>query len=376
MPVTRFDRGNFRQAVSETPEGWLRGDAVVSRIGVLHYRLPNGSVRRELRHPDDVFAADSLATLRTVPVTNDHPPTLLLTKDSAKKFAVGTTGDNIRPDGRYIVASLAITDKEAIQAIHDGKRELSLGYISELVEEKGVYDGEEYDYRQTNIRYNHLAIVDRARAGSMARLNLDAADAVEINHEEKTMPKVTLDGIDYEAAPEVINALARARTDAATAKSEAETHKTDAQKAKATAEALQAKLDSAEAALKTEKEKDHSATIAAAVKERVNLLAVAGKAKLSAEVAAKLDSMSDMEIRKAVITAAQPTANLDGKGDVYITARFDSVVETLGDVSNQRSAVVGDPKKSHTNTNNDSADSARARMIQGQTSAWKREETK
>jgi len=58
----------------------------------------------------------------------------------------------------------------------------------------------------------------------MKRLNLDAADAVEIQAPEKTetsndnkhgatMPKVAIDGIDYEAAPEVINALKRTGED-------------------------------------------------------------------------------------------------------------------------------------------------------------------
>lgn len=379
--VIRLDRGTFRPSLEVTREGWLRGEAVVSRIGVLKYRLPDGSIRRELRHPDEVFAADSLATLRLVPVTNDHPPTLLLDKESAKQFSVGATGDHIRPDGRYIVASLAVTADEAIKDIQNGKRELSLGYTSTLVAEKGVYDGEEYDYRQTNIRYNHLAIVNRGRAGGMARLNLDAADAVEIQPEEKSMPKVTLDGIDYEAAPEVINALAKVRNDASTAKAEAvalkgevETLKADVTKAKATLDATQAKLDTAEAALKAEKEKDHSATIATAVKARVGLLETARKAPLDKDTVTKLDSMSDLEIRTAVIKAVQPTANLDGQSEVYIQARFDSIMETLDTMSGQRRQVNGDPSK--TQVKNDSVDaaSARKKMVERMSNAWNQKE--
>ena len=50
-----------------------------------------------------------------------------------------------------------------------------------------VYNGEPFDFRQTNIRYNHLAIVDEARAGPEARIVLDGEDAVLINQEEAIM---------------------------------------------------------------------------------------------------------------------------------------------------------------------------------------------
>ena len=43
---------------------------------------------------------------------------------------------------------------------------MSLGYNLDLIEEPGEWNGEKYDAIQTNIRINHLAIVDKARAGS------------------------------------------------------------------------------------------------------------------------------------------------------------------------------------------------------------------
>jgi len=41
------------------------------------------------------------------------------------------------------------------------------------------------------------------------------------------------------------------------------------------------------------------------------------------------DGMSDIDIKKAVITAIYPAAKLDGKDEVYVSARFDAAVEDL-----------------------------------------------
>ncbi len=55
--------------------------------------------------------------------------------------------------------------------------------------------------------------------------------------------------------------------------------------------------------------------------------------------AAKLDGMTDLEIKKAVIMARQPDAKLDGKTETYIDARFDSVAENL-DAENSETAIA------------------------------------
>ena len=69
----RFDSIKLPKMI-KTKEGYLRGEAVVSRAGVFKYRNVDGSVRGELRHPDNIFKIDSLETLKMIPITNDHPP--------------------------------------------------------------------------------------------------------------------------------------------------------------------------------------------------------------------------------------------------------------------------------------------------------------
>lgn len=166
----RTDRAQLPR-VTKTPEGYLRGDAVVTRTGVLKYQNADGSIRAELRHPDDVLN-DSLKSLRMVPITVNHPDEPVNVANAAR-YVVGSTGEYVRSDGNNVLVSLTITHKDAIAAVQGGKRELSLGYTLDLIREDGVFEGERYTHRQTNIAYNHLAIVDVARAGQAARLNLD-----------------------------------------------------------------------------------------------------------------------------------------------------------------------------------------------------------
>ena len=77
---------------------------------------------------------------------------------------------------------MIITRKDAIEAVLNGKQALSMGYTCdlEMAEPNATWCGIEYDFIQRNIRYNHCAIVDSARAGDNAKIELraDSEDAV------------------------------------------------------------------------------------------------------------------------------------------------------------------------------------------------------
>ena len=60
--VQRFDR--FEIQATKTPEGFIQDSPVIGRVGILEYRQPDGSIRKELRPPEEAFHADSLATLK------------------------------------------------------------------------------------------------------------------------------------------------------------------------------------------------------------------------------------------------------------------------------------------------------------------------
>lgn len=313
MRVTRLDRIPIPR-IDSTKEGYLRGEAVVTRTGVFKYTGPDGSIHGELRHPDDVMAADSLGSLKAIPITVGHPP-VFVSAQNAGDLSVGLTGEAPRADGQNVIVGVTVTHQRAIDAVAAGSKELSLGYNLDLEEESGVWEGEPYQYRQRNISYNHLAIVDVARAGRIARLNTDG-NAVE-EEDKGPMIKVNLDGIQYDAAPEVAKALEKATARADTAEAALKDANKRADTAEAQRDDNKSKLDVAETKLKD------TTGIDALVASRVALLATAAKFDSS-----DFTGKSPRDIQISVIKTARKDFDATGKSDDYVQASFDAVVGT------------------------------------------------
>ena len=118
------------------------------------------------RNPEEVFSSPSLASFEGKPVTNDHPPDLIGPDDVAV-YEKGHAQNIRRGTGEwadYILADLHIHDRELIDAIQSGKREISCGYECEYE------PNDDGTYSQKNIRGNHVAVVDRGRAGKRAAI--------------------------------------------------------------------------------------------------------------------------------------------------------------------------------------------------------------
>ena len=184
-----------------TDEGYLKGRAIATNVGVFPYLLEDGSVQYELRPPEEVFHPDSVETLKQLVMTNDHP-SVKVTAENSKELSVGFTGD-VRQDQYHLAPALTVTDKEAVEDVQAGKKALSCGYLLDLEMSSGNWMGVHYDAIQHNIRYNHLAIVPKGRAGDAAKMKLDSMDAVGIQKIEKSdnrrsSMKITVDGIEYE----------------------------------------------------------------------------------------------------------------------------------------------------------------------------------
>ena len=78
-------------------------------------------------------------------------------------------------DAPYLTNSLTVTDADAIAKIKTGEfRDLSAGYLCDVVMESGIFDGKHYDGVMKNIRGNHVALVREGRAGHDVRV-ADAA---------------------------------------------------------------------------------------------------------------------------------------------------------------------------------------------------------
>jgi hypothetical protein len=186
--VNRFDRGVLPYEIEVTDEGYIKGRCIVTRCGVFLYKNVDGTIRKELRSPEEVTDPESLKTIKMIPVVDGHPPEKLVNAENVKRLSVGYTGEDIEDDYPYVISNLVITDKATVEKIKDKKKnQLSLGYTVDLIPESGSYNGEPYDFVQKNIRYNHLALVDEARAGPEARIALDGEDAIEILKEGPKM---------------------------------------------------------------------------------------------------------------------------------------------------------------------------------------------
>ena len=401
--LKRFDNIDNSQWMTipfeRTNEGFLKGRAIVTSIGVFTYKRADGTIQRELRLPEEVFAPGTLNSMKLKPVTLNHP-TELVTSDNADKLQVGSLGDNPSwtkewhdrnweevTDGINCAIDMIVTKKDAIDAILNGKQALSMGYTCdlEMAEPGSTWCGVEYDFIQRNIRYNHCAIVDSARAGDNAKIELraDSEDAVledimvtKIDGGTKmSLKKIKLDGIEYEAEESVIKALnaEKARADAAendaceTKKSmdkkvaDLEDKEKELEKRiselEAERDSAKEKKDAAEAELEKVKADAADPThLDEAVKAKIELLHNAEKAKVEVK-----EDMSDMDIKKAIITSQFPKANFDGKDDVYIQARYDSAVEMMVEKNDAaiRQATSDTPPETRADEND-----AREKMIQ------------
>lgn len=158
-------------------------DANLTRIGVLLYRRADGTTVRELRHPDEVFNADSLASLGGAPVTDLHPIAEggLVTPSNVKALQCGHVGESVKADGKFVSATVIVQDAALIAAVESGeRRELSPGYTCRVDATPGTWKGEAYDAIQRDIVYNHLAVGPRGwgRSGSEVALKMDMGDGM------------------------------------------------------------------------------------------------------------------------------------------------------------------------------------------------------
>lgn len=162
--------------------GFLHINGVVARTGLQPYlgaelgNKENPTTMFNVYRPrEEVLKEESLQSFINAPVTDDHPMEFV-TVDNIKELGKGSTAsyETYNKDGiDYIKAKLVVTDKELINKVINGKMELSAGYSQNLVKEKGEFEGITYDYKQTNIKINHIALVDSARCGSECKLVFD-----------------------------------------------------------------------------------------------------------------------------------------------------------------------------------------------------------
>ena len=108
-------------------------------------------------------------TFNGLPLALDHWE--MDASNMPKDKIVGSLGTDAEFKAPYLTNSLTVTDADAINKINNGEyREISAGYLCDVVMESGMYDGKAYDGIMKNIRGNHVALVREGRAGHDVRV--------------------------------------------------------------------------------------------------------------------------------------------------------------------------------------------------------------
>lgn len=379
--VQRFDVVGRAGRVRRTQVGGVRVDARLTRIGVLPYTLADGSVRRELRHPDEVFNADSLATLQSAPVTDLAHHRALIGPHNWREAALGHA-ENIRSDSRYVEGELVINDAATAADVENGKlADISCGYECKLDFTPGEFEGERYDAIQRDIRYNHVAVLQkgRGRAGTDVGVRLDSSDAACIDTSGDKMEKtfVKLDGKDFLfGSVEHVEKIESMHT-AAVLKFKADAAE-ELRVVTVDRDTLQAKFDASEKAKKKLEEEladEKGEKGKARIRSRLRLLKRAAKffSDDEDEDEDKFDGLSDREVMIKVINtdANWKEAKFDDKSDDYVQALFDSVSKTFTRTDGIDSVVKQHQQITRSDAADDLVSKAEAERAKKQKDMWK-----
>lgn len=320
--------------VNFTEEGYLEANAFVVRTGLQSYQgkeidpenrlgIRDKAVVTLLRSPEEVFHKDSIASFARKPMTNDHPSAAVVA-DNWKELAIGETDSEILRDGESLRIPFTIRATKDIQAIKDGRRELSAGYDSRLDMTPGIYNGQPYDGIQREIRCNHIAVVDRGRAGPKYRIGdsafsgssnaSDSWGAAPITVADKgekpmTLRKMLVDGLTVETTEAGEQAIIKLQN--------------QVQELTGLRDAADRELAAAQADLK--KAQDAIPTpeaLSAMVADRASLLN-------DAQTVASIDyskAGNAEDIRRMAVAAKLGDAAVKDRSDAYVEVRFDDLL--------------------------------------------------
>ena len=180
MPsVQRYDSVPIRDYHFDDQTGFLYVYRVpIAGAMVQRYVKSDGTEEMEAKLPEEILSDSTVSSANSKPVTDGHHG--LVTKDNSHDLMKGFTASNGHVEGNMLYNDITITDPNLISQIKNGsKRELSIGFETQMDPTSGTYNGAKYDAVQRNIRINHVAVVPKGRAGHEVRLIGDSAEAVE-----------------------------------------------------------------------------------------------------------------------------------------------------------------------------------------------------
>ena len=140
------------------------------------YKDSTGKEYLEYKPPEELFKIQTIDSLKNVAVTDKHPQEMFIRPYNSQRLMVGFVCGEPRIEQDYYLSSEIILTRQdiidsVIQKFQSGEnQEVSAGYSASIQEAQGNYNGEKYNAIQTDIVFNHVAMVDIGRAGKEVRL--------------------------------------------------------------------------------------------------------------------------------------------------------------------------------------------------------------
>lgn len=364
MIVLQDSFGHVESTRKYTQEGFLRARGLVARTGIQdYYGLELGFKETPFRkfriyRPENVvFNQNVLDSLLGVDITNDHP-NRNVSSATYKQLTCGvvvSTGVKDTNEPEYVACDLLIKDKQAIANVEAGKCELSAGYNSEIVFEDGVTpDGQQYDGRIASISFNHVAIVEKGRAGHARILDSGVSmNTLKIGEREVQFA----DDVNHEAIQSAIDDVMTQLNDSRTAVESANVQIADLEKTKSSLEAQIADFDKVKAEHDSQIA-ELEAKLADAQSKILTDADIVNLVKTLEDVRAKAlqiagdkfvcDSADTVEIMKTALKIVDSKLDFEGKSDDYVRAYFDAAV-SMHDASasshKKLADAIANPKK-------------------------------
>ena len=203
MSHKKFDENGFF-TIAKNP---------ISKAGVFEYLgssiAPNEEIRKQsgidantmykvYRSAEELEKA--MDTLKLKPIIDDH--TLLGVEiggaPAEKKGTHGVLGEQLTLENDTLFSNMSVYSETLKELIENGKRELSCGFLCDYIKQDGVYNGESYQFKQTNLRANHIALVDEGRMGKDVAV-LDSKENLEMGDlqmDKEVLKKLILEVMD------------------------------------------------------------------------------------------------------------------------------------------------------------------------------------
>ena len=164
---------------------------------------PNG-IYNVYRPVSEISKREFIESLNAKPLLDDHTVIGnvggMESPDSKREAGVLT---EVKLVGNELRGRIDVWSPSLLEKIRQGKKELSLAYSCSFAPRRGVFNGEKYDFIQSDLKCgNHLALVDEARNGPDCRVT----DGVFARDEKITLENSEMD-ISKLSKDEVIEAL-------------------------------------------------------------------------------------------------------------------------------------------------------------------------